>query len=92
MTQFLNLHFLRRTDFPFEKEWASIKNDKLAFALIVINFHLSKMPNGEQYSCEWKKELRSLFSHSPKVPYFFESTGFLSKENFEQIFSYTDRD
>jgi len=69
----------------FPPEWARIRNDKLAFAIIVINFLLRKMPNGEIYSAEWKRELHHLFLSPPSVPHFYESVGFTSREHFLQI-------
>mgnify|MGYP003588186276 CR=1 FL=1 len=72
-------------DFP--KDWSEIRNDKLAFILIVINFLLSKMPNGDIHSKEWKKEVHNLFLSPPTVPHFYESIGLESKEHFLKLFS-----
>lgn len=67
----------------FDARWSILRNDHLAFALVVIDTILGKMPRGESYSINFKAELKKIFLNPPKVDSFFEKTGFNNQTTFD---------
>lgn len=64
-----------------------LRNNKLAFAMVVIDSILLKMPKGKEYSTKWRSDVYSLLKTPPPVPHFYQSIGLESSDHFLKIFN-----